>query len=108
MRIRLSISIPTLEMGTEECASTISWCVRVECEWTLSDPLRNAEPTRTRDLVIQRQRGYLGADGELVTASGMNARGMEGRTGSDSTENIASLQSDRIYSEKECSHPYSK
>jgi len=35
-----------------------------------------------------------------VTASGMNARGMEGMTGSDSNENSASLQSDNIYSEE--------
>lgn len=44
----------------------------------------------------QGERGYLGADGASVTASGMNKKRVKGRTGSDSESDYCSLASGDI------------
>ena len=51
MRMRLSISIPRLQMGSEKVQARLS-CVTVEYEWTLSDPLETipSQPGRGNSL----------------------------------------------------------
>ena len=64
MCIRLSISIPRLHIGPGKVRAQF-FGVTVEYEWTLSDPLRNAEPTRTLGLVIKGNVDIRGLMGRL-------------------------------------------